>query len=136
MLLAYDAQEADISAYPGKFKPDSANPTGLFVPRLNGLFARYWTPGASEGAGAWHRDEIRNLTGNIGEVLHSDAASGVMREVQRYGDRTSQDGNWTSGFVAIDASLSVPTGPENVPRHVWQPVALYLGRSAEIDDAR
>ena len=41
MLLAYNASEADIAAYPGKFKPDAANPTGLFVPRLSGLFARY-----------------------------------------------------------------------------------------------
>lgn len=41
MLLAYNASEEDIAAYPGKFKPDAANPTGLFVPRLDGLFARY-----------------------------------------------------------------------------------------------
>ena len=36
MLLPYTAQEGDISAHPGKFKPDAANPTGLFLPRLTG----------------------------------------------------------------------------------------------------
>ncbi len=30
--------------------------------------------------------------------------------------------------VAFDASRVVPTGPENVPQHIWQPVILYLGR--------
>ena len=25
-------------------------------------------------------------------------------------------------------SNAVPTGPQNVPQHIWQPVALYLGR--------
>ena len=30
----------------------------------------------------------------------------------------------------VDASLSVPTGAENVPQHYKQPIALYLGRSA------
>lgn len=32
----------------------------------------------------------------------------------------------------VDASLSVPTGPENVPQHYRQSVGLYLGRLAQI----
>ena len=30
----------------------------------------------------------------------------------------------------MDVSRAVPTGPENVPPHVWQPVAIYLGLPA------
>ena len=138
MLLAYDAQEADISAYPGKFKPDSANPTGLFVPRLNGLFARYWTPGAEEEAGAWHRDEIRNITGELGSCYCRTAAdtnyvapTGAFNmTISLY--KASLVSASSRGVYGIDASLVVPTGEQNVPQHVWQPTALYLGSPAQI----
>ena len=30
----------------------------------------------------------------------------------------------------FDASYVVPTGPQNVPQHIWQPAVLYLGRPA------
>ena len=30
----------------------------------------------------------------------------------------------------LDSSRNTPTGPENVPPHVWQPAILYLGRPA------
>ena len=32
----------------------------------------------------------------------------------------------------FDASRVVPTGPEVVPQHYRQPVALYLGRAAKV----
>lgn len=60
LLLPYNCSDADKAAYPLKWVPDAANPTGLFVPRLTGLFARYCT---GTGAGGYHRDEIRNITG-------------------------------------------------------------------------
>lgn len=28
----------------------------------------------------------------------------------------------------FNASLNVPTGSQNVPQHIWQPVIIYLGR--------
>ena len=34
--------------------------------------------------------------------------------------------------VSFDASRVVPTGPEVVPQHYRQPVALYLGSPAEV----
>ncbi len=41
LLLPYNCSDEDKKTYPLKWVPDSANPTGLFVPRLIGLFARY-----------------------------------------------------------------------------------------------
>ena len=147
MLLPYTAQEGNISAFPGKFKPDAANPTGLFVPRLNGLFARYWTPGAGEGAGAWHRDEIRNITGWMhafctkapGVYYAGNYAGGGPFSVA--GIPTNQkaataaynnDQSISMPRINFNTSLVVPTGTQNVPQHVWQPVALYLGRAAQV----
>lgn len=129
MLLAYNASEADIAAYPGKFKPDTANPTGLFVPRLNGLFARYWT---GEGqAGEYHRDEIRNITGNTTGPSYGGIAVPSGAFYRTASTHAVPDVPALFGTaVALDTSRVVPTGPENVPQHYKQPIALYLGMNA------
>ena len=41
LVLPYNASSEDIAAYPGKYVPNAATPTGVYVPRLEGLFARY-----------------------------------------------------------------------------------------------
>ena len=142
MLLAYNASEEDIAAYPGKFKPDAAKPTGLFVPRLNGLFARYC--GQGEQAGAYHRDEIRNIRARLEPSLHQsdqfpllasggEAAMVEMAPVKKAVPMCYTENTIFAGYACgVDASLSVPTGPENVPQHYLQPFALYLGRAAEV----
>lgn len=130
MLLAYNASEEDIAAYPGKFKPDAANPTGLFAPRLNGLFARYC--GQGEQAGAYHRDEMRNVYGSFDprvDAINMTGAFYYAGAAARHSVSGSENGGVVIGF---DTSRVVPTGPENVPPHYGQSIALYLGRSAQV----
>ena len=98
---------------------------------------RAWALGADGTAGAWGRDEIRNAEGHFA-VLPAPGSTGY----NFYGD-----GLWkadTSKTTAVASSGSVPpgnyllpkfafsnavpTGPMNVPPHIWQPVILYLGR--------
>ena len=43
MLLAYNAISATIAANLGKWRPNAANPTGLYVPKLSDQFFRAWT---------------------------------------------------------------------------------------------
>ena len=133
LLLPYNCSDEDKKAYPLKWVPDSANPTGLFVPRLIGLFARYC--GGEGEVGAYHRDEIRNIVG-----VHTDSygvtqnyssgafSAGNPRAAAMQGNAVA-NGAWD---VSFDASRVVPTGPEVVPQHYRQPVALYLGRTAQI----
>ena len=45
MLLAYNANSATIAANLGKWRPNAANPTGLYVPKLSEQFFRGWTQG-------------------------------------------------------------------------------------------
>jgi len=66
MLLGWDATEEEQAANLGKWRPDSSIPTGLYTPALSGQFFRNWTPGTEAQAGAWGRDEIRNITGTGG----------------------------------------------------------------------
>ncbi|WP_418449369.1 hypothetical protein, partial [Bilophila wadsworthia] len=68
MLLAYNATSATIAANLGKWRPNAANPTGLYVPKLSDQFFRGWRPGAGREAGSWQGDAIRNLVGIIDDV--------------------------------------------------------------------
>ena len=134
MLLAYNASEQDIAAYPGKFKPDAANPTGLFVPRLNGLFARYCL---QTGVGTFGPDTGRNVVGSWSSGVHG---TGHVSCDGAVGRKSAQQPSVIGGDVPgatffIDTSLSwgkVHTGSEFVPTHYRQPVALYLGRAAHV----
>ena len=89
---------------------------------------RNWAPGIDEGAGQWHRDEIRNITGTVDTGTGIFDATGAFSVVESGKEQTSA-GSYNSDFK-FDASFVVPTGPQNVPPHVWQPVILYLGRPA------
>ena len=126
MLLAYNANAATIAANLGKWRPNAANPTGLYVPKLGEQFFRAWTLGAGREAGSWHRDEIRNIIGE-GTVAILDGWSGVLRRNPGGSIDLSQGGYHGFGTFSLDSSRVVPTGPENVPVHVLQPVIIYLG---------
>lgn len=135
MLLAYTASEEDIAAYPGKFKPDAANPTGLFVPRLIGLFARYCS---TKGAGIYGTDTGRQLLAYADLTVTADvsgafAPTGIAEGVV-YADPPIGEPNRHSAFM-LDASLvwgAEHSGAEFAPVHYAQPVALYLGRAAQV----
>ena len=91
---------------------------------------RNWALGTDRGAGSWGRDEIRNITGAVAELFGQQAggATGAM-QVFLQNNRTAAIGSGAGyGRVSLDASSDVPTGPLNVPPHVWQPVVIYLGR--------
>ena len=59
MLLAYNATSATIAANLGKWRPNAANPTGLYVPKLSDQFFRGWTQGAGREVGGWQGDAAR-----------------------------------------------------------------------------
>ena len=95
-------------------------------------------------AGAYHRDEIRNIRARLEPSLHQsdqfpllasggEAAMVEMAPVEKAVPMCYTENTTFAGYACgVDASLSVPTGPENVPQHYLQPVALYLGRAAQV----
>lgn len=137
MLLAYNASEEDIAAYPGKFKPDVANPAGLFVPRLNGLFARYWCGNEERAAGSWQQDAVQEATGSIdfgGAIpVIPDVTYGVFTV---HPDASAIDIGPNGGTRPTGAFFSLSgscrTAAETRPENVALPIALYLGRPAEV----
>ena len=99
---------------------------------LNGFSAglrpfRNWALGQGREAGSWGRDEIRNIYGQVGEIVHAESSNGAFKYIGQLVGRTYVDGVWKSGIIYMEASQLVPTGPMNVPPHNWQPVILYLG---------
>lgn len=139
MLLGWDATEEEQAANLGKWRPDSSIPTGLYTPALSGQFFRNWAQGSEKGAGTWGRDEIRNITGgsNLGQerrdavLTHgSTSTDGALKYTQMNQSKVAGGSGVGIGSLELDASLVVPTGPQNVPQHVWQPLCLYLGRPA------
>ena len=94
---------------------------------------RNWALGQNEDAGAWGRDEIRNLVGDYtarsdtGVIGHPTFANGVFAAGTASKPYQPQGQGGTAYDLSFDASRVVPTGPMNVPPHVWQPVIIYLG---------
>ena len=140
MLLGWDATEEEQAANLGKWRPDSSIPTGLYTPALSGQFFRDWMPGGDNPAGGWASDAMRALTGiasfargSGGGSILMDDTEGVFH-VDRNGNSIQAYTGSSSYFplsrLFFDSSRNTPTGPENVPPHVWQPAILYLGRPA------
>lgn len=137
MLLAYNASEEDIAAYPGKFKPDAANPTGLFVPRLDGLFARYC--GRSDNRGKRFGPGLPDTRGYVGRTL---VAGNVDNGAVHFLNHTA--GQWTtydSSPIAITADAIYTLSRANkiyggaatvLPESVGTLIVLYLGKTAQV----
>ena len=130
MLMAYNANATTQAANLGKFRPNAANPTGLYLPLHGGQFFRNWVLGQSAQAGAWGRDEIRNITGSFSAYdANNDGygADGAFYPVSKLLGGGAGSGS-AEAYTGFDASRVVPTGPQNTPQHIWQPVIIYLGR--------
>lgn len=97
----------------------------------NQQFFRNWAPEEKSQAGMWHRDEIRNITGMV------NTGATIFEAAEAFSVVTGSPEESVGGFSGasdfdFDASRTVPTGPENVPPHVWQPLVIYLGRPAQV----
>ena len=140
MLLAYNATSATIAANLGKWRPNAANPTGLYVPKLSDQFFRAWTSGAGREAGSYQGDAIRDITGQaplsrMGSLRVGDyPASGALAlRVDPLLGLLGTNGDTSFnmyGELSISAARVVPTADENRPANVALPVALYLGLPA------
>ena len=134
MLLAYNATSATIAANLGKWRPNAANPTGLYVPKLSDQFFRAWTGLTSEKVGSWQTDTGRALTGKIDLDICSYVweSSGVLSGLGASDGINPQQGAMNGQQTAFDFDASrswgdTHTGTEFAPAHVYIPVIVYLG---------
>ena len=131
MLMPWNADSATQAANLGKFRPDAAKPTGLYLPLHGGQFFRNWVLGGNREAGSWGRDEIRNIAGGVENFLmtYGPTVTGPFTTSTK-GYYTTAGGSSSTIYagMSFNPDRVVPTGPQNVPQHLWQPIILYLGR--------
>ena len=131
LVMPWDADAEYQAGHLGMFRPNSANPTGLYLPLHGGQFFRNWALGADGTAGSWGRDEIRNIIGSVNYSIMTFGSSGTGSfTVTDIGSYTTASGGANTRYSSINFNPArvVPTGPQNVPQHIWQPIILYLGR--------
>ena len=139
MLLAYNANSATIAVNLGKWRPNAANPTGLYVPNLSEQFFRGWT-GEVAQAGGSTQDTGRNVVASwttgweayfVPTIAPTGAAfttvGNAFELTNGFGQRVEQP-----FYAGIDASRvwGEHAGAEFAPTHVCIPVIIYLGNSA------
>ena len=133
MLLAYNANSATIAANLGKWRPNAANPTGLYVPNLSEQFFRGWTGGAGREAGSWQGDAvqtgittmtIRALSGGSGSLAGPAAMQGnITISSVGYANAIAPEANETAYLATVNQRVA----PETRPVNVSLPVCMYLG---------
>ena len=133
MVLPYNADSATIAANLGKFRPNAANPTGLYLPSCGEQFFRAWT-GGSRAAGSAQGDAMRRITGLIGQFRWPTLIMGNLLAQSGTGSDatavTEDSVIKTSGTLTFDSGNVVTTATENRPVNVALPVILYLGLPA------
>lgn len=129
MLMAWDADEETQAANLGQWRPDAANPTGLFTPNLGGQFFRNWAPGKGTVPGAWITDTGRNATGTIGSLDTYAIPTGVFFSDGVAGTAVGGE-NRSTKKMDLSRQWAEHAGKEFAPVHIWQPLCLYLGRPA------
>ena len=131
MLLAYNANSATIAANLGKWRPNAANPTGLYVPKLSEQFFRGWTQGTGREAGSAQGDAARNISANAPYLSTNQIgaqAEGAFSWHTLIGPLTLITYETeASGGLSFESSRVVPTAEENRPVNVALPVCIYLG---------
>lgn len=139
MVLPYNADSATIAANLGKFRPNAANPTGLYLPSCGEQFFRAWT-GEVAQAGGSKQDTGRNVVASwttgweayfVPTIAPTGAAfttvGNAFELTNGFGQRVEQP-----FYAGIDASRvwGEHAGAEFAPTHVCIPVIIYLGNSA------
>ena len=133
MLLAYNANAATIAANLGKWRPNAANPTGLYVPNLSEQFFRAWTGIGT--AGAHHDAGLPDVAGafySVHSANGSQYTSGAFTQSQggAYFAGGNSHAEFGITFRASNSNKTYGASPTVMPTSVDLPICLYLGNSA------
>lgn len=147
MLMPWDADAATQAANLGKYRPNSANPTGLYLPLHGGQFFQAWVLGADGMAGSHNKPGLPNITGQATTVGNEDGfispggsvAAGLVNGAIIKGSQCTHGSVMSSSSYGKGYALGIDASKSNdvygasstvMPPSVDIPVILYLGRPA------
>lgn len=135
MLLAYNANAATIAANLGRWRPNAANPTGLFVPNLSDQFFRAWT--GAGNAGGYNAPGVPDVIGSYGQDGNGSNENAITWGPQGAFSRGALTvsgeiaGNTNYMTFAASRSNKIYGASSTVmPSSVNIPACIYLGLSA------
>ena len=146
MVLPYDADSATIAANLGKFRPNAANPTGLYLPSCGEQFFRAWGQGTGD-AGGYNAPGLPNIQGvssgdncltthvlSIGPVWTGPLRVGYnLESAGEVYERRANPYEGLYGGMQFDASRAnaiYGASPTVMPPSVNVPCITYLGLPA------
>ena len=138
MLLAYNANAATIAANLGKWRPNAANPTGLYVPKLGEQFFRAWTGGAGQEAGSWQQDAVETGITSVYCEPMGGYGDNYPATVTLEGNVSLHDTGYADSIIVYMADIGTPVAhrryyinqrqaQETRPANIAQPSIIYLG---------
>ena len=136
MLMAWNADSGTQAANLGQWRPDAAEPTGLYVPVLTGQFMRCWEPGADVPAGGYNAPGLPNITGqlNTGFVsVNPSGTDGALSIAQMSASSTAGNFGYHNVSLSLNASSSNPiygASSTVMPSSINIPYIIYLGNPA------
>ena len=141
MLLAYNANSATIAANLGKWRPNAANPTGLYVPNLSEQFFRGWTGGAGREAGSWQQDAVETGITSIYCEPMGGYGDNYPATVTLEGNVSLHDTGYADSIIVYMTDIGTPVvhrryyinqrqALETRPVNIAQPSIIYLGLPA------
>ena len=141
MLLAYNANSATIAANLGKWRPNAANPTGLYVPNLSEQFFRGWTLGAGREAGSWQQDAVETGITSIYCEPMGGYGDNYPATVTLEGNVSLHDTGYADSIIVYMTDIGTPVvhrryyinqrqALETRPVNIAQPSIIYLGLPA------
>lgn len=134
MLMAWNADEDIQAANLGQWRPDAAEPTGLYTPNLSGQFLRCWVTGSSRQAGAYETDQMRVITGTnqLFAVKITASTSGCYEIGETRSINSLTDSYRNHATANINTALLGEhfSGDTTHPENISQPHIIYLGNPA------
>ena len=132
LVMPWDADAEYQAAHLGQFRPNAANPTGLYIPLHGGQFFQSWVLGQVREAGSWQEDALQgHVHGYGGATDRSNyLGSPIMLSVLPIGNgSTVSMTNAQKQVYASDGAHGTPRIASNThPENIVVPVIFYLGR--------
>ena len=132
MLMPWDADSATQAANLGKFRPDAATPTGLYLPLHGNKFFRAWVLGTDREAGGWQEDALQGHVHGYGGASERQNYVNVptMLSVMPIDNNStvSMTNAQKQAYVSDGAHGTPRIASDTRPENTIVPVILYLGQ--------